>query len=112
MTDHIHKLFPGPNTNEVNFCSWLAQAEPGDALEYHRGFLCLDRGDLENVRESKHSRILNRLAERAFDLAERGFVHLIQRRLGPDTFSYLAIARPLPEGKVMNFSTLMSEEAA
>lgn len=112
MTDHIYHLFPGLSTNEVNFCSWLAQAEPGDALEYHRGFLCLDRGGFESTRGNKQSQALDQLADRAFDLAERGFVHLIQRRIGPETFSYIAIARPSPKGCVLDCMTLMSERAA
>lgn len=31
----------GPLT-EIQFCAWVAQALPGDRLEYHRGFLVLD----------------------------------------------------------------------
>ena len=27
---------------EIEFCAWVAQAAPGDRLEYHRGFLVLD----------------------------------------------------------------------
>ena len=27
---------------EIEFCAWVAQAVPGDRLEYHRGFLVLD----------------------------------------------------------------------
>ena len=98
--------------NETTFSAWLAQAAPGEALEYHRGFLCHDRGAPGPVPKSRRSQTLNLLAERAYDLAERGFVHLVQRRINTNTFSYLAIARPLPQGKAMEFSTLMSEEAA
>ena len=97
---------------EIDLCAWLGLAEPGEALEYHRGFLGLDRGGSETERENTRSHALNDVANRAYDLTERGFVHLVQSRLGPDTFSYLAIARPLPEGKAMDFTTLMSEEAA
>jgi len=25
--------------SEIEFCAWVAQAVPGDRLEYHRGFL-------------------------------------------------------------------------
>lgn len=112
MTDHIYHLFRGPNTNEVTFCSWLAQAAPGDALEYHRGFLCLDRSGIESIRKTKKADALDQLADRAFDLAERGFIHLIQRRVAPETFSYIAIARPAPEGASLDFTTLMLEQAA
>ena len=101
-----------PGISEIGFCSWLAQAAPGDLLEYHRGFLCLDRGGFGATLKSDCSRTLNIVAKRAFDLAERGFVHLVQRRLGADSFSYLAIARPRPDRTPISFETLMSEEAA
>ena len=31
---------------EISFCAWLAQAEPGDRLEYHRGYLAVDTDKL------------------------------------------------------------------
>jgi hypothetical protein len=37
--------------------------------------------------------VQNRLARRAWWAAEQGLVHLVQRRNGPDDFSYLAVAR-------------------
>jgi hypothetical protein len=97
---------------EIEFCTWLGQAEPGDSLEYHRGFLLVDLTPFGGPLCSEARSELARTSARAYDLAERGFVHLVQRRLGPDSFSYLAIARPLPQGKAMDFSTLMTEEAA
>jgi len=36
----------------------------------------------------------------------------VQQRLGEASFRYLAIVRPCPEGQSINFSTLMTEEAA
>ena len=97
---------------EIDFCAWLAQAEPGEVLQYHRGFLCLDRGAAGPGRRTASQRQLNQLAERAYDLAEQGLVHLVQRRLGKDSFSYLAIARPRSNRTPVPFQTLMSEEAA
>jgi hypothetical protein len=97
---------------EIEFCAWLGQAEPGDSLEYHRGFLVVDLTPFGGPLCSEARSELARTSARAYDLAERGFVHLVQRRVGPDTFSYLAIARPLPQGKALDFSTLMTEEAA
>ena len=41
---------------------------------------------------------LERLAARARWAADKGCVHLIQERLGPDTYSYVAIARPRAPG--------------
>jgi len=98
--------------NEITFSAWLAQAAPGEALEYHRGFLCHDRGGPAPAPQTRRSQALNLLADHVYDLAERGFVHLVQRRIDTNTFSYLAIARPTPQGKVLDFSTLMTEEAA
>ena len=98
--------------NPTTFSAWLAQAAPGEALEYHRGFLCHDRGRPGPAPKSRRSQALNLLADHVYDLAERGFVHLVQRRIDTDTFSYLAIARPTPQGKALDFSTLMTEEAA
>ena len=36
--------------SEMDLCAWLAQAEPGDALEYFRGFLSMDRCPSSNGR--------------------------------------------------------------
>jgi hypothetical protein len=97
---------------EFEFCAWLGQAEPGDSLEYHRGFLVVDLTPFGGPMCSKARLELARTSARVYGLAERDFVHLVQRRIGPDRFSYLAIARSLPEGKALDFSTLMTEEAA
>ena len=97
---------------EIDFCAWLGQAEAGDSLEYHRGFLVVDLTPFGGPMGSEARLVLGRTSARAYGLAERGFVHLVQRRVGPDNFSYLAIARPLPQGKALDFSTLMTEEAA
>ena len=101
-----------PWITEIEFCGWLGQAEPGDVLEYHRGFLVVDLTPFGKPMCSDARADLAHTSARAYDLAERGFVHLVQRRIGPDHFSYLAIARSLPEGKALDSSTLMTEEAA
>ena len=103
---------PPPELDETMFSAWLAQAAPGDTLEYHRGFLTLDRSGIGLASEHRHLRTLNLLARRAYDLAERGLVHLVQRRIADDAFSYLAIARPHADDNPIPFETLMSKEAA
>lgn len=97
--------------SEVELCAWVAQAEPGDALEYHIGFLVLDRC---SSRLMSHERrvALARTSTCALHLAEQGLVHLVQRRIGPDRFSYLAIARPHPKNLPVSLATLMPAEAA
>jgi hypothetical protein len=98
--------------SEEDLCAWVSQAEPGEAIEYHRGFLCIDRCGADRFGAPIDAASLNRLANRALVLAEAGFVHLIQQRIEVETFSYLAIARPQPEGTVPAAAVLLSEEAA
>lgn len=97
---------------EPKFCAWLAQAEPGDTLEYHRGFLVIDREELRKGGQAEALRDLIRVGDRAMRLAEQGLIHLVQRRLGADRFSYLAIARPRRKRAALSFSTLFVEGAA
>ena len=72
------------------FRAWLQRAEPGACLEYHRGFLSLDRSPKSDLSEDRR-RALSRMANLALEAAERGRFHLVQRRNGPLDFSYLAI---------------------
>lgn len=80
--------------SEPEFCSWLQTAAPGNVIEYHRGFLVFDaaqtcRGKLALKRQHE----LIQLRRRAYWAAEQELVHLVQRRLAPCRFSYLAIKR-------------------
>ena len=109
---HAKQIQPFKPITEIEFCSWLGQAKPDDILEYHQGFLALDRCVVGAAEQTAHARALHQVAERAFELAERGFIHLIQRRLGPDEFSYLAISRPSSGPVPIPFQTLIPEEAA
>jgi hypothetical protein len=78
---------------DIGLLAWLNQAEPGEALEYHRGFLALDRS-VRTPPMSEDDRIaLGQMARLAMRLADRGLVDLVQRRIARDCFSYLAIAR-------------------
>ena len=82
---------------EIELCGWLGQALPGDVIEYHRGFLaidCIPQGGRLTERDRSE---LVRVARRALWAADRGIAYLIQRRHGPDDYSYLVIARPHPD---------------
>jgi hypothetical protein len=72
------------------FRAWLQRAEPGACLEYHRGLLSLDRSPEYDLSEERR-RVLSRVANLALEAADRGQVHLVQRRNGELDFSYLAI---------------------
>jgi hypothetical protein len=82
-----------PLSADIGLLAWLNQAEPGDALEYHRGFLALDRSHHSSGMSEDERQALGRLASLAWRLSDRGLVDLVQRRIRPDCFSYIAIAR-------------------
>jgi len=77
--------------DEDGFCRWVGQADPGDVIEYHRGHLAVDRARETSPLDAATRRELGRTADRALRLAAEGRVVLVQRRLGQDGFSYLAI---------------------
>ena len=79
---------------EIQFCAWVAQALPGDRLEYHRGHLAVDADKVTSDLDPNARAELACLRDRAFWSETAGLVHLVQQRLGPDRFAYLAIARP------------------
>ncbi|MDK9720419.1 MAG: hypothetical protein OEL53_04460 [Rhodospirillales bacterium] len=101
-----------PRIDESGLCSWLGKADPGEALEYHRGFLAIDiYRDAGRVPETIR-RELGRVARRAGWAAEQGLVHLVQRRHGADDYSYLLIARPRPRGQRVSLQELLADQTA
>jgi hypothetical protein len=80
--------------SEIRFCAWVAQAEAGDRLEYHRGYLAVDADKLTTKLNLNARAELVLLRDRAFGCEAQGLVHLVQERIGPDQFAYVAIARP------------------
>jgi hypothetical protein len=95
-----------------DFCCWLAIAEPGDALEYFRGYLARDV-TAHARRLSEHNRVeLARLASCVWWAGEQKLVHLVQRRHGPDDYSYLAIRRSKPKKALASHSSLLLAEVA
>ena len=98
--------------SEMNLMGWLGQAAAGAVLEYHKGFLALDRSFLGGTLNPDDRVALVRLASRAMKLSDQGFVHLVQRRIGPDRFSYRAIARPRPKAIPASLSSLLLAEVA
>ena len=97
---------------EITFCAWLAQAEPGATLVYHRGFLAVDTDTPLAGLSPDERKVLRQLRDAAFRAAEQGLVHLAQARLGIDRFAYLAVARPRLEGVTSSLSTLLLDAQA
>jgi len=103
---------PASPLTEIELCGWIGQASPGAALEYHRGFLALDTvAAAKRLPEEQRAELL-RVARRAMWASEQELVHLVQRRLGPDCFSYLAIARPKLRQERVSLCQLLTQEAA
>ena len=77
--------------SEEQFCDWIADALPGQRLEYHRGLLGCDRMPSAKALPEPDRLSLVALAKRALQLAEGGRVLLVQRRHGDGDYSYTAI---------------------
>ena len=101
-----------PRLTDVELFAWIAQAEAGARLEYHRGFLGIDVTPAISLlpRPARHQ--LADLAEAALSAFEKGLVHLVQERVGPNCFAYIAIARRRPKAAAASLSTLLLEEQA
>ena len=98
--------------SDIVFCTWVGQALPGDQVEYHRGFLGIDTSsDTSGLPEQDRRRLLGlaRAARSAFDA---GLVHLVQERLGPDRFAYLAVVRQKPRKTPVEFLRLVAAAEA
>ncbi len=108
-TAEVTPLF---GADEIAFCAWVAQAVPGDRLEYYRGFLAVDVWPLFTRLTDPERDELTKLAARALWAAEQGLVHLVQERLlGRAHFAYLAIARPKPNTADFSLSSLLLDAA-
>ncbi|WP_412049475.1 hypothetical protein ACK6D9_17415 [Hoeflea sp. Naph1] len=92
-----HKTHDAPLSEEA-FSLWLAVAEPGSIIQYHVGFLSLDVAETNiNLSIAAHRKLMA-IANLAWCASEARIVHLVQRRLGPDHFEYLAVMRPRRTG--------------
>ena len=100
----------GP-TDEIAFCAWVAQAEPGETLVYHRGFLAVDAVGIVSKLSSDQQRALRLVAAAALRAAEQDLVHLVQARIGPDQFAYIAVARRKPRQAGASLSVRLLEAA-
>jgi hypothetical protein len=97
--------------DEIAFCAWVAQAEPGETLVYHRGFLAVDATGVVSKLLSDQQRGLRLVAAAALRAAEQDLVHLVQARIGPDQFAYIAVARRKPRKASASLSVRLLEAA-
>ena len=79
--------------SDLDFCSWMLTAPPGSMMEYHRGSLAVDADlGLSKLADAQRQDLCE-VRRRAFAAAAEGLVQLVQRRIGPNCFSYIAIIR-------------------
>ena len=95
---------------EIEFAAWVGAAAPGDRIEYHRGYLAVDIVAVISGLSEPERATLKQLAGRAWWASEQRLVHLVQERLGPGHFSYIAIARPKAKLGSVVLSTILLEE--
>jgi len=108
--DTVHDAGRVGEITDITFYAWIAQAEAGDVLIYHRGFLVVDVDKTVSMLPTKGRIALGRVSDAAFRAAEQGLVHLVQQRLKPDRFAYVAIARPEPKHAAASLSALLLAE--
>lgn len=109
MNKISHNFVAAPLLSEAQFCAWVGQSAPGAVVEYHRGFLAIDTVRASSDLAEIDRKELVRLGRRAWWAGEKGLVHLVQHRLGPDRFAYLAIARPRPKKLQATLLTLLAQ---
>jgi len=97
---------------DIDFCAWVAQALPGDVLEYHRGVLAIDRDAKMSCLGADECERIDHLADRVYAAFEQDLVVLVQDRVGPYHYRYLAVARPKPEEPSHTILQLLMPEAA
>jgi hypothetical protein len=98
--------------SEMEFAGWVGAAAPGDRIEYHRGFLAVDLIVPISGQSRPELVALHKLGIRAYWAAEQRFVHLVQERVGPNHFAYIAIARPKPKRAEVSFTALLVDADA
>jgi hypothetical protein len=85
-----------PQIGEPEMLAWFLAASPGDRIAYWRGHLAIELSVTASPLGDSERRRVRGLKVLTLSMAETGLVHLVQQRLGPDDYLYLAIARPRP----------------
>ncbi len=75
---------------------WCDHAEKGDKLVYHRGLLLADRMALDN-RDGRIISVIiepiDRIAKQMWQAYRFGQVCLVQQKIAPFTYDYIAVKR-------------------
>jgi hypothetical protein len=76
----------------ANLTAWYRNSLRGTKVVYHTGFLARDReAKARDAAEKEYYKELNAASNYMFKLAEEGRVALVQKRLEPNKFEYIAV---------------------
>lgn len=97
---------------EASLCTWLGAAAPGDSITYHRGALARQVCPQLQCLPEQERTALQRLAARAWKLAELGLADIVQRRHGYEDYAYILVARRRPRRTASAILPMLFAEAA
>jgi|FreactcultureFD7_1027221.scaffolds.fasta_scaffold16905_3 hypothetical protein len=80
MTYDVHP------SEKYTMLDWVKEARKGRAYLYYTGFICRDVD-----REKDGSTKIKAIRNLAWSLYEKGLVTLVQKKLGPMSYEYIAV---------------------
>lgn len=84
-------LVPPDKLTEPKFCDWMSGATAGQSIQYHEGFLMLDRSESGSTLPTKERQRLHSVARRAWIACELGLVHLYSLKVADGHYRYIAV---------------------
>jgi len=82
---------PNEKLTEERFANWIGDALVGQSIQYHEGFLLLDRSESGSGLGTKERNRLHSVARRAWIACELGLVHLFSLKVADGHYRYIAI---------------------
>jgi hypothetical protein len=82
---------PTEKLTEERFANWIGDALVGQSIQYHEGFLLLDRSESGSGLGAKERNRLHSVARRAWIACELGLVHLFSLKVADGHYRYIAI---------------------
>jgi len=82
------------NDGKLDIHEFVASSQPYDAYVYYTGFIAKDREDKSKPELMKYAR---QVAMAAMDMSDKGKIFLVQRKLRPMQYEYIAIRRKPPQ---------------
>lgn len=82
---------PKDKLSEPGLCDWISGATAGQSIQYHEGFLMLDRSESSSTLPTKERQRLHAVARRAWIACELGMVHLYSIKVADGHYRYVAV---------------------